>query len=57
VQFRLDRAGTYVVRLTSRGVEPVINAKDGKVNLGASLGGGLYSLVVVGLCRLNQVDP
>ena len=45
VQFRLDRAGTYVVRLTSRGIEPIID-KNGKVNLGASLGAGLYQLVV-----------
>jgi hypothetical protein len=46
VEFRLDLAGTYVVKLTSRGLEPIIDI-NGKVNLGASVGAGLYELVVV----------
>jgi hypothetical protein len=45
VRFRVDRTGTYIVRLTSRGAEPVIDSNN-KVNLGASLGRGLYQLVV-----------
>ena len=45
VEFRVDRAGEYVVKLTSRGLQPIID-KKGKLNLGANLGAGLYQLTV-----------
>ena len=45
VNFRLDLAGVYTVRITSRAQEPIY--KNDRLNLGAGLGAGIYMLQVL----------